>query len=96
MDLYRRAVGVATDPKQTRWLSPLLLAADAALCALIIWKIPCKQTPQASKAPIEAAMNFRVRMYAADKQRCRHRNRLESLHAANHSVSKRRKGLHAH
>ena len=42
MDLYYRAIDLASNPKHTRWLSPLLLLADAALCALIIWKIPCE------------------------------------------------------
>ncbi|MCJ1455148.1 dolichyl-P-Man:Man(5)GlcNAc(2)-PP-dolichol alpha-1,3-mannosyltransferase [Mycoblastus sanguinarius] len=40
MDLYNQAIDLASNPKHTRWLSPLLLVADACLCALIIWKIP--------------------------------------------------------
>ncbi|MCJ1472294.1 dolichyl-P-Man:Man(5)GlcNAc(2)-PP-dolichol alpha-1,3-mannosyltransferase [Lambiella insularis] len=39
-DLYQSALDLSADPKQTRWLAPLLLTADAALCALIIWKVP--------------------------------------------------------
>ncbi|KIV99564.1 uncharacterized protein PV09_08742 [Verruconis gallopava] len=31
---------IAKDPKQTRWVSPLLIAGDAVLCLAIIWKIP--------------------------------------------------------
>ena len=42
MDLYNRAIDIASNPKHTRWLSPLLLVADACFCVLIIWKIPCK------------------------------------------------------
>ena len=42
MDLYHQAIDLARNPKHTRWLSPLLLLADAAFCALIIWKIPCE------------------------------------------------------
>jgi hypothetical protein len=49
-DLYQQAINLSTDPKNTRWLSPLLLAVDALLCALIIWKVPCKPSPQ-SPAP---------------------------------------------
>lgn len=42
MDLYHQAIDLASKPKHTRWLSPVLLVADALLCALIIWKIPCE------------------------------------------------------
>lgn len=42
MNLYHKAVDLASNPKHTRWLSPLLLLTDAAFCALIIWKIPCE------------------------------------------------------
>ena len=42
MDLYYNTTDLASNPKHTRWLSPLLLLADAAFCALIIWKIPCE------------------------------------------------------
>ncbi|KAL6719232.1 dolichyl-P-Man:Man(5)GlcNAc(2)-PP-dolichol alpha-1,3-mannosyltransferase [Lecanora helva] len=40
MDIYRRGVDLARDTKHTRWLAPLLLAIDAALCVLIIAKVP--------------------------------------------------------
>ncbi|KAF6229211.1 hypothetical protein HO133_007327 [Letharia lupina] len=40
MDLYHQAIDLASNSKHTRWLSPLLLLADAVFCALIIWKIP--------------------------------------------------------
>lgn len=30
-----------TNSKHTKWICPLLILADALLCALIIWKIPC-------------------------------------------------------
>jgi hypothetical protein len=33
---------LATNPKHLRWLCPLLLAADAILCVLIVWKVPCR------------------------------------------------------
>ena len=42
MHPYDQAIDLASNPKHTRWLSPLLLLADAALCALVIWKIPCE------------------------------------------------------
>ncbi|EOD46918.1 Glycosyltransferase family 58 [Neofusicoccum parvum] len=40
MDLIKQGVSIASNPKYARWLCPLLLVADAALCGLIIWKIP--------------------------------------------------------
>ena len=53
MDLYKRAISIARDPTHTTWLVPLLILADTALCALIIWKIPCKQASQASQASLQ-------------------------------------------
>ncbi|KAI9826093.1 MAG: dolichyl-P-Man:Man(5)GlcNAc(2)-PP-dolichol alpha-1,3-mannosyltransferase [Thelocarpon impressellum] len=40
MDISASLVDYATNPKHLRWLCPLLLAADAALCALIIYRVP--------------------------------------------------------
>ena len=40
-EAYREGARLAGDPKQTRWISPLLVLADAGLCALIIFKVPC-------------------------------------------------------
>ena len=31
---------VLTNPKHTKWIAPLLMAGEAVLCALIIWKVP--------------------------------------------------------
>lgn len=39
-DLYRLALDLLTNPKHTRWIAPLLILAEAALCALIILYIP--------------------------------------------------------
>jgi len=47
MDYYRRVIEVARNSKTSQWLSPLLLIADAALCALIIWKVPCMSPERA-------------------------------------------------
>ena len=41
MNLIEQSVDLARNPKHTRWLSPLLLILDAALCGLIIWKVHC-------------------------------------------------------
>ncbi|KAF2083597.1 glycosyltransferase family 58 protein [Saccharata proteae CBS 121410] len=38
--LINQGLDLAQNPKHTKWLCPLLLAADAALCGFIIWKIP--------------------------------------------------------
>ena len=32
---------LATNPQHTKWLYPLLLIADAALCGLVIEYVPC-------------------------------------------------------
>lgn len=36
---------LATNPEHTSWMYPLLVFADAALCGLIVEKIPCKPFP---------------------------------------------------
>ena len=51
MHLYNQAIDLASNPKHTKWLSPLLLLADAALCALVIWKIPCELSIPGTLAP---------------------------------------------
>ena len=51
MHLYNQAIDLASNPKHTRWLSPLLLLADAALCALVIWKIPCELSIPRNSCP---------------------------------------------
>ncbi|KAG5300873.1 mannosyltransferase [Histoplasma ohiense] len=40
MNIYERAIGLATTPEYSRWICPLLLLAEVFLCALIVWKIP--------------------------------------------------------
>ncbi|OCK83448.1 glycosyltransferase family 58 protein [Lepidopterella palustris CBS 459.81] len=40
MRLIEQVLDLTRNPKHTRWLSPLLLIADAVLCGLIIWRIP--------------------------------------------------------
>lgn len=42
MDLLRQALQLAGDPKQTQWVCPLVLLADAVLCGLVVWKVPCR------------------------------------------------------
>ena len=41
MDLVKQALHIASDPRQNRWICPLILLADAALCCLVVWKVPC-------------------------------------------------------
>lgn len=45
MSLFARAKDLALNPDHTRWITPLLLVADAALSGVIIEKIPCSLTP---------------------------------------------------
>ncbi|KAF2728969.1 Lethal(2)neighbour of Tid protein [Polyplosphaeria fusca] len=40
MSLINQALDLARNPKHTRWISPLLLVADAGICGLVIWKVP--------------------------------------------------------
>ncbi|KAF2789565.1 glycosyltransferase family 58 protein [Melanomma pulvis-pyrius CBS 109.77] len=40
MDLINQGLDIARNPKHTRWIYPLLLIVDAALCGVIIEKIP--------------------------------------------------------
>lgn len=53
MSLLHRAKDVASNPSHTQWLLPLLLVADAALCSLIINKVPCSfPSPLFSTTPL--------------------------------------------
>jgi alpha-1,3-mannosyltransferase len=45
MDIFQKCLSIAKDPWHTRWICPLLLLADTALTALIVWKVPCMQIP---------------------------------------------------
>ncbi|OAL29850.1 hypothetical protein AYO22_01756 [Fonsecaea multimorphosa] len=41
MDLsVKNLRSLLTDPTHTRWIAPLMLVGEAALCALIIWRVP--------------------------------------------------------
>ncbi|KAL8807935.1 MAG: hypothetical protein Q9182_000401 [Xanthomendoza sp. 2 TL-2023] len=40
METYNKVIELAKNPLHSRWLSPLLLGAEACLCAFIILKIP--------------------------------------------------------
>ncbi|KAF1993306.1 glycosyltransferase family 58 protein [Amniculicola lignicola CBS 123094] len=40
MNLITQSLDLVRNPKNTRWLAPLLLVADAVLCGLVIWKVP--------------------------------------------------------
>lgn len=42
MSLINRVRDLATNDEHTRWMIPLLLVVDAALCGVVIEKIPCK------------------------------------------------------
>lgn len=51
MNLIVQCLDITRNPKHTRWICPLLLLADAALCGLIIWKIPCQSLPALMNLP---------------------------------------------
>ncbi|KAA8652541.1 dolichyl-P-Man:Man(5)GlcNAc(2)-PP-dolichol alpha-1,3-mannosyltransferase [Aspergillus tanneri] len=54
MDLKRSLCDLCLNPRHTKWIAPLLVLGDAFLCALIIWKVPCKpQTPEAPHTEID-------------------------------------------
>lgn len=46
MDLIRQGLAIAQDPKQSKWINPLLILCDAALSFLIVHKISCKPHDQ--------------------------------------------------
>jgi alpha-1,3-mannosyltransferase len=35
-------VDLLTNPKHSRWVTDCLLVGETVLCALVIWKVPCK------------------------------------------------------
>jgi alpha-1,3-mannosyltransferase len=41
MNVLEKAWSLASDPKQLKWIAPLQLLADAALCGAVIVKVPC-------------------------------------------------------
>lgn len=45
MDIRSPVYDVCYNPRHTRWIAPLVVACDALLCVLIVWKIPCKTDP---------------------------------------------------
>ena len=52
MHLYAQIVDIASNTRHTRWLSPLLLIADACLCTLVILNISCKASHTLKLLPI--------------------------------------------
>jgi alpha-1,3-mannosyltransferase len=42
MGAYSFILDILSNPKHSLWIAPLLVAADAVLCGLVIQKIPCK------------------------------------------------------
>ena len=41
MSLFNQACDIAFNPRNTKWIVPLLLVADAMLCGIIIDKVSC-------------------------------------------------------
>lgn len=86
MDLYGQVTDLLSNPKHNKWLSPLLLALEALLCTLIIWKVPCEIS-------LARLTSFTTPSLTHPH---RHGNRLASLHATSGAISRRRARLHAH
>ena len=42
MEYYNIGVDLLTNPKHSRWVADCLVLGETVLCALIIWKVPCK------------------------------------------------------
>jgi len=83
--LYSQAVDLAINPQHTKWLCPALLALDAVLCSLIIWKVPCTYLH---------CCPFPRPQVQRTKWLCRYRDWLGSLYATNWAVCFGGKGLH--
>lgn len=45
MDLIHQSLEIARDPKHTKWICPLLVTAEVALCLLIVRYVPCTNSP---------------------------------------------------
>lgn len=54
MDYYNNAVDILTNPKHSRWVTDCLLLAETVLCALVVWKVPCKQTKRERESTLAA------------------------------------------
>ena len=59
MDYYNNAVDILTNPKHSRWVTDCLLLAEAVLCALVVWKVPCKQTNMNASPLSQLAVSIR-------------------------------------
>lgn len=56
--LVRQVQDILTNPKHSRWITILLLLGEAALCALIIWRIPCTLFPSEHQCYSQANKKF--------------------------------------
>ena len=94
LDLYEQAIRISCDPKNTQWVSPLLLVTDATLCALIIWKVPCRPLHSSSPRSYVSAFHISI-LVPPNCLNCivrgfqkytdatfRYRNRLDDLYGA--------------
>lgn len=79
MDLVKRGLDIAQNPKHNRWVCPLLLAADALLGVLILLNVSCEYSWNLSK---EQELTGR-----------RYRDRLESVHATGRAIHQGRAQL---
>ena len=58
MDYYKNAVDILTNSKHSRWVTDCLLLGETVLCALIIWKVSCKQMNVNASPPSQLAVSI--------------------------------------
>lgn len=97
--LHTRAIRLGLDVANgrhplSRFVPAALLLFDAVLCALVIWKVPCKP-PAHPISPLPLGL-LRGTGNTADFCHTRHRDRLGGLHGAGQALPRRRARLHAH
>lgn len=65
MGYFDLAANVLTNPKHSRWVADCLLVGEAVLCALIIWKVPCKLRSQFDFFPAQSLCFSETRLTLA-------------------------------
>jgi hypothetical protein len=66
MDYYNNVVAILTNPKHSRWVTDCLLLAETVLCALVIWKVPCKQVNVSASTLSQLAVCQSAILYIMD------------------------------
>lgn len=61
MSLLTQVFDIATNPRNTKWIAPLLLVADAALCGLIIDKVACTRRITRTRVRLTSSLTTDIR-----------------------------------